>query len=399
MVVAKGGGAEFSCDQFASREVRRRYVAILSGVPSASKGRIEAPIGRSSRSSSHGGDVRRRTRAATTKLSRLWRTEARPWSNGASRPVDAPNRVHARHIGHPILGDDTTAAAAGPPDAPRGTASSIRNAPRRCSPPSIVRCFTRARSASPIHARAGSTSAETHRTISKLPPPPPTNGERSPDESRSRDERSPRTRERAPRVSSARITTSIVYHHLRRVSRSSSVLSCASSPRRRRPRARTAFPRPSSTVPRVRTMTSIARARVVPSLRGIVAARDDGGGRVDPRALVSRPPRWVRARERRMVLGGVRWRRRERVKGRRSTANGNGNGNRKIKSKSQPSRRRCKIYSDSDPDGGTGARAMDAVVGIDVAGVFGALHRALRDRAERQEHPGGRGWGHWGKLN
>ena len=117
MVVAKDAAAHNSlCDQFASREVRRRYVAILSGVPSASKGRIEAPIGR---------DPRDRLRMAVTPgggrfaasnyevIATLangnaslveWRLET-----GRTHQI----RVHARHIGHPILGDDTYGGGVG----------------------------------------------------------------------------------------------------------------------------------------------------------------------------------------------------------------------------------------------------------------------------------------------
>lgn len=117
MVVAKDAAAHNSlCDQFASRSVRRRYVAILSGVPTPSKGRIEAPIGR---------DPRDRLRMAVTPGSGRfaasnyeviatlaggnaslveWRLET-----GRTHQI----RVHAKHIGHPILGDDTYGGGGG----------------------------------------------------------------------------------------------------------------------------------------------------------------------------------------------------------------------------------------------------------------------------------------------
>jgi len=117
MVVAKDAAAHNSlCDQFASRSVRRRYVAILSGVPIPSKGRIEAPIGR---------DPRDRLRMAVTPGSGRfaasnyeviatlaggnaslveWRLET-----GRTHQI----RVHAKHIGHPILGDDTYGGGGG----------------------------------------------------------------------------------------------------------------------------------------------------------------------------------------------------------------------------------------------------------------------------------------------
>lgn len=117
MVVAKDAGAHSSlCDQFASRAVRRRYVAIVSGVPSPNKGRIEAPIGR---------DPKDRLRMAVTPgggrfaasnyevIAVLaqgnaslveWRLET-----GRTHQI----RVHARHIGHPIFGDDTYGGGGG----------------------------------------------------------------------------------------------------------------------------------------------------------------------------------------------------------------------------------------------------------------------------------------------
>ena len=117
MVVAKDAAAHNSlCDQFAAREVRRRYVAILSGVPTPKKGRIGGPIGR---------DPRDRLRMAVTPgggrfaasnyevIATLangnaslveWRLET-----GRTHQI----RVHAKHIGHPILGDDVYGGGGG----------------------------------------------------------------------------------------------------------------------------------------------------------------------------------------------------------------------------------------------------------------------------------------------
>ena len=195
--------------------MRRRYVAILSGVPSASKGRIEAPIGRDPRDRLSmarrpgGGRFAASNYEVIATLANgnaslvEWRLET-----GRTHQI----RVHARHIGHPILGDDTYGGGVRRESrSSRGTAGSIRNAPRRCSPPSIVRCFTRARSASHIHARArSSTSAETHRTISKRSPlgsPPSTNGERSPRQSKVE------TSGRRGRASERLTRSSTLYYH------------------------------------------------------------------------------------------------------------------------------------------------------------------------------------------
>lgn len=117
MVVAKDASAHNSlCNQFASRTVRRRYVAILSGVPKTSKGRIEAPVGR---------DPKDRLRMAVTPGSGRyaasnyeviatlasgnaslveWRLET-----GRTHQI----RVHAKHIGHPILGDEVYGGGGG----------------------------------------------------------------------------------------------------------------------------------------------------------------------------------------------------------------------------------------------------------------------------------------------
>jgi 23S rRNA pseudouridine1911/1915/1917 synthase len=113
MVVAKDAAAHASlCAQFAARSVSRRYDALHLGVPSPPSGRIEAPIGR---------DTRERLRMAV-----VWAPGARGARPAASRyelvEVLASGaaarcawrletgrthqiRVHARHAGHPLLGD------------------------------------------------------------------------------------------------------------------------------------------------------------------------------------------------------------------------------------------------------------------------------------------------------
>jgi 23S rRNA pseudouridine1911/1915/1917 synthase len=108
MVVAKSERAHTALSAaFASRDLDREYLALVWGLPTATAGEVEAPIGR------HPTDRKRMavvTRGGKTALTR-WRLE-RAFGTAAAllRCKLATGRthqirVHLSHIGHPIMGD------------------------------------------------------------------------------------------------------------------------------------------------------------------------------------------------------------------------------------------------------------------------------------------------------
>lgn len=112
IVVAKDGLTHAGlCEQFAARTVRRRYLAIVLGMPNPDSGRVNAPIGRdpkdrlkmaivngsTGRPAASNYKVRASLAGGNAALVE-WRLET-----GRTHQI----RVHTREIGHPILGDDT----------------------------------------------------------------------------------------------------------------------------------------------------------------------------------------------------------------------------------------------------------------------------------------------------
>ncbi len=112
-------------DALSRRLVERRYLALVAGVPTARRGRIEAPLGR---------DPSRRARFAVVEGGKDAVTRYATWASGRtpSEGAVAPGgsavsllaceletgrthqiRVHLSALGHPIVGDDTYGAAAG----------------------------------------------------------------------------------------------------------------------------------------------------------------------------------------------------------------------------------------------------------------------------------------------
>ncbi len=111
LVVAKDDVAHRAlASQFEERSVLRRYAAIVHGTPIPASGTIEAPIGR---------DPRDRKRMAVTECGKRAVTEYETTEafgtasllrfrlrTGRTHQI----RVHARHMGHPLLGDATYAS-------------------------------------------------------------------------------------------------------------------------------------------------------------------------------------------------------------------------------------------------------------------------------------------------
>jgi 23S rRNA pseudouridine1911/1915/1917 synthase len=103
-------------DALAARQVRRRYLALVAGVPSDARGRIEAPIGR---------DPRDRVRFAVVAAGKPATTRYRTLATGTAPGLPEHHgevalltcqlgtgrthqlRVHLSELGHPIVGDPT----------------------------------------------------------------------------------------------------------------------------------------------------------------------------------------------------------------------------------------------------------------------------------------------------
>jgi len=113
LIVAKDAQSHLSlCEQFASRTITRRYVALVSGAPAPAGGRVCTGIARkpSDRKRMAVAELHRSgARLAASNYATL-----EPLCGGGASLVEwkletgrtHQIRVHSQHIGHPILGDD-----------------------------------------------------------------------------------------------------------------------------------------------------------------------------------------------------------------------------------------------------------------------------------------------------
>jgi 23S rRNA pseudouridine1911/1915/1917 synthase len=110
MVIAKNDVSHAAlARQFADRTIRRRYLAIVWGVPAAAQGRMESWLGRDARDRKKVSVVPegRGKWAATTyeRLESLQYTAVVRFRLETGRTHQI--RVHAAHMGHPVFGDRT----------------------------------------------------------------------------------------------------------------------------------------------------------------------------------------------------------------------------------------------------------------------------------------------------
>lgn len=107
MVVAKTDQAHAALSaQFADRTLSRTYLAVVRGVPRPTSGRIDAPIGRSSRNRKKMAVVARGKSAQTDyRVLRAFGTTASLVECALATGRTHQIRVHMASIGHPLVGD------------------------------------------------------------------------------------------------------------------------------------------------------------------------------------------------------------------------------------------------------------------------------------------------------
>jgi 23S rRNA pseudouridine1911/1915/1917 synthase len=101
----------FLADQFKTRRVKKKYIALIPGIPGEPEGRIETFIARDSRERKRFAvSLRGKTAITRYRVLRTWKSHSLVLL-GPKTGRTHQLRVHLRHLGHPITGDPVYGSA------------------------------------------------------------------------------------------------------------------------------------------------------------------------------------------------------------------------------------------------------------------------------------------------